>query len=215
MNGVPPALNENIFQELYKDEVLSFSKQTNPSNILSDCKVPNNSVKTTISNEKSEKGIKILCFVPSLTYLTTPDKKFLSFFKNQRLNLNSLKNICHRYAHKVLKDLVADENNDSALAAAFNEVGYDLARALSLIYDTPISHHIEKFTDEVMYRIVIKCEGIESCNFFATFEYEKSLKTLILASNEKQCSNLDCKCKSQFDNTEFWEYTLLNPKINF
>lgn len=215
MNGVPPALNENIFQELYKDEVLSFSKQTNPSNILSDCKVPNNSVKTTISNEKSEKGIKILCFVPSLTYLTTPDKKFLSFFKNQRLNLNSLKNICHRYAHKVLKDLVADENNDSVLAAAFNEVGYDLARALSLIYDTPISHHIEKFTDEVMYRIVIKCEGIKSCNFFATFEYEKSLKTLILASNEKQCSNLDCKCKSQFDNTEFWEYTLLNPKINF
>lgn len=58
MNGVPPALNENIFQELYKDEVLSFSKQTNPSNILSDCKVPNNSEKQPLVMKNQKKVSK-------------------------------------------------------------------------------------------------------------------------------------------------------------
>lgn len=216
MNGFPPVLNENIFQELYTDNLLSFSEHFNSSNITNDFKVPNNLVKGSISGIKNlQNKARILCFAPSLTYLTTTDKKFLSYFKNQRLNSNSLKEICHIYTHKILKDLAVAKNSDKILAAAFNEVGYDLARALTLIYDTPITHHIEKFPDDIMYRVVIKCEGIKTCNFFATFEYEKCLKTLILAPEEKQCLNFDCKCRSQFDNTGFWEYTLLNPKINF
>lgn len=216
MNGISPALNENIFHELYTDEVLSFSDKYNSSNILNDYKVLGNGAQGSFKENKNlQNKDKILCFAPSLTHLTISDNKFLSLFKNQILNISSLKDICPRYAHNVLQDILLAANNNALLAFAFNEVGYDLAKALSLIYETPIIHHIEKSPEELLYRIVIKCKGKNECSFFATFEYEESSSTLALASEENKCSNLDCKCKFQFDNIDFLEYTLLNRKMKF
>lgn len=223
MCGDSSPLNESIFEEFYREEVFTICKDAKKLSKAS-CNTPvqvnEDSFKNYYINLKQQHdrnqeafSCKALKFSPSLDQLSKSDINFMDIFKNTTVNLNSLNQICPTYIHDLLENLLIFDKDGKLIISVFNDVGYDLARALSLIYETPIVHHLQKYEGDIMYNIVIKCAGDKGCNFSATFQYDYTNKMLILLPNKDENQNIGCSCKYKFDNIDFLQYTLLNPKL--